>query len=335
MSETTSNDRFPNQTWQNELAAAFTNAEELFAFLELNPMYLPQAIKASKTFPLRVTGSYASRIKKGDLHDPLLRQILPLAEELDEIPGYKRDPVGDINARIAPGILKKYRQRALIITNGACAINCRYCFRREFPYRSDQLNKNKENLTLDYIAQDQSLEEIILSGGDPLILKNSRLASLIQKIASVSHIKFLRIHTRIPIVLPSRIDSELIDCISQTRLKAVIVVHTNHPNELSQEVQTAISNLIKAGISLFNQSVLLKGVNDNSKVLIALSKALFNIGVIPYYVHLLDKTTGTAHFEVSEQKALRLLKSMRESLPGYLVPQFVREQAGASYKIPL
>ena len=250
-------------------------------------------------------------------------------------PGFGPDPVGDIEALAAPGVLHKYHGRALLITTGACAIHCRYCFRRAFPYSEARLPRQQESLALDYIAGDESIREVILSGGDPLMLADERLAGLIGRIAAIPHIERLRIHSRLPIVLPSRITSELIRCLLASRLSVVLVVHANHAAEFDRAVGNAAALLRQAGVPLFNQSVLLKGVNDRADTLIQLSETLFKHGIIPYYLHLLDKTTGTAHFDVPMERAVALYGVLLRRLPGYLVPRLVRERAGAAYKVPV
>lgn len=324
-----------NQNWQQQLADSFPNPKTLLQFLDLNLSDLDGAEKASETFPFKVTRSFASRMKKGDIGDPLLRQVLPLVDELTSPADFSINPVGDREALISPGLLHKYHGRVLLITTGACAINCRYCFRREYPYSEGMFSRSAERAGLDYINSNKDIKEVILSGGDPLILHDSRINSLIRKIASIPHVNRLRIHTRLPIVLPARITPQLIQSLTETRLKTVLVCHANHPNEISGEVANAIAELVKANIPLFNQSVLLKGINDQAEILINLSEALFSLGIMPYYLHLLDKTKGASHFDISEQKAKIIQKKLRQQLPGYLVPQIVREKQGERYKVPL
>jgi EF-P beta-lysylation protein EpmB len=321
--------------WQSDLLDSFTQAEELMSYLGIELSWQPVSREASERFPFRVTRSYAARMEKGNVDDPLLRQVLPLKDELAHQPGYLADPVGDVASIAAPGVLHKYRARALLITTGSCAINCRFCFRREFPYNQSQLSKQMENAGLAYIAKDRTIREVILSGGDPLILRDSRLNILLQKIAAIPHVRRLRIHTRLPVVLPSRITAKLIDCLRRTRLQTIIIIHANHANEVNDEVAAALGELRRAGIALLNQSVLLRSINDRTETLIELSEALFQAGVLPYYLHLLDKVSGAAHFDVSLREAAVLHRAMREQLPGYLVPRLVRERAGAPYKILL
>lgn len=321
--------------WQAELADSFTDPHDLLGFLELDPRDFPALGRAAASFPFRVTRSYAGRMAKGDPADPLLRQVLPLAEELVTWPGFVADPVGDLAAAVAPGVLHKYQGRALLIVTGACAIQCRYCFRREFPYEANPLGRSREREALDFIAGDESLTEVILSGGDPLVLSDERLSGLVERLAAIPHVRRLRIHSRLPVVLPSRITGELARGLAGSRLQAVLVVHANHPAEFDESVKDALDRLRVAGIALLNQAVLLKGVNDRAATLYRLSETLFDHGVLPYYLHLLDKARGTAHFEVDEGRALELLRHLRETLPGYLVPRLVREVAGEAFKRPV
>lgn len=321
--------------WQAELASAFSDPRQLLAFLNLEVSDPGGLLSACQGFPFRVTHAYAERMRKGDAQDPLLRQVLPLAEELEDHIGFGADPVGDLNVIATPGLLHKYQGRILMITTGACAIHCRYCFRREFPYGDNLLSKRREEDALDHIAKDDTLREVILSGGDPLVLTDSRLQSLIAGIEALPHISRLRIHSRLPIVLPTRITPELTRMLGESRLRTVVVIHANHPNELDDSVSTALQTLSRAGVSLLNQAVLLKGVNDQLDCLKQLSERLFTCGVLPYYLHVLDRAKGTAHFEVAHERALELHDALRQELPGYLVPRLVQEVAGEPYKTPL
>lgn len=269
---------------------------------------------------------------KKDPFDPLLRQVLPVRGELADYAGYSADPVGDLAAEAVPGVLHKYRGRALLINTGACAIHCRYCFRRNFPYADHQLNHSQEALALDYLRNDATLKEVILSGGDPLLLSDARLAAFLQKLDAIGHLQRLRIHTRLPIVLPARVTENLLKLLSGVGKHVVLVVHCNHANEINPRVGSALDTLRKAGIMLFNQSVLLRGVNDSAAVLCSLSEALFAHGVVPYYLHLLDKAAGTGHFEVPEAHARGLMKDVQTALPGYLVPKLVRDRPQALAK---
>ncbi len=273
-------------------------------------------------------------MRKGDIDDPLLRQVLPLAEEEAEVPGFIGDPVGDLAAAAVPGVLHKYRGRVLLVTTGACAVHCRYCFRRHFPYADSNPSVQQWQGALEYIHGHSDITEVILSGGDPLAFSDSRLADLVEQVAAIPHVKRLRIHTRLPIVLPSRVDKNLLAWLQRTRLQKVVVVHANHANEIDEEVRAAMRKLRDAGTMLLNQSVLLKGVNDSAEELADLSERLFEAGILPYYLHLLDRVQGAAHFEVDRARALWLMQVLRARLPGYLVPRLVREQPGADSKTP-
>lgn len=320
------------QNWQQQLGEAFSNIEDLCRYLHLSPDDLPVSVDAAKNFPLRVPLSFAACMDKGNPHDPLLRQVLPVNEELLTYPGFSHDPVGDLAAATQTGVLHKYHGRILFINTGSCAINCRYCFRRNFPYADLQLGKQQEDAAVQTLQDDPSISEVILSGGDPLLLSDARLARLIQQLDNIKHLKRVRIHSRLPIVLPARITDGFINTLGLSSKQIIIVMHCNHANEISGSVIAACKALKNSGITLFNQSVLLKGVNDNAAVLGELSERLFSHGVIPYYLHLLDKATGTGHFEVSEAEALALIRQVQAALPGYLVPKLVKEQAGGTSK---
>jgi EF-P beta-lysylation protein EpmB len=242
------------------------------------------------------------------------------------------DPVGDLAARAAPGLLHKYRGRALLAMTGACAVHCRYCFRRHFPYADESAVRDPAP-ALEHIARDAGIHEVILSGGDPLTLSDRRLADLVRSLATIPHLRRLRVHTRLPVVLPTRVTDACLAALTQTRLPCVVVVHANHANEIDEAVGAAFANMRAAGITLLNQSVLLRGVNDDADALAHLSEALFEAGALPYYLHALDKVAGAAHFEVGESRALAVMDALRVRLPGYLVPRLVREQAGAPFKL--
>ena len=323
------------KSWQQQLSEAFNTIEGLCDYLQLSSDALPISVAAAKNFPLRVPLSFAACIEKGNPHDPLLRQVLPVYDETRHFPGYTSDPVGDLPAAAQTGVIHKYQGRVLLINTGSCAINCRYCFRRNFPYAELQLGKQQEEAAIAYIASDDSITEVILSGGDPLLLNDARLAKLIAQLNDIKQLKRIRIHSRLPIVLPARITDALVNMLSNSRKQIVVVVHCNHANEINSRVITACQRLKNNGITLLNQSVLLKGVNDNADVLSHLSERLFAMGIMPYYLHLLDKATGTAHFEVFEEDALTLVKHIKDRLPGYLVPKLVKEQAGAASKLAI
>lgn len=327
--------REPAARWQTVLKQAVRDPVELCRLLDLPAGDAEQARASMRPFPLLVPRGFLARMERGNPADPLLRQVLPLADELLEHPGYTADPVGDRAAERAPGLLHKYHGRALLVATGACAIHCRYCFRREFPYSEVPHAPAAWEPALAEIARDGSLAEVILSGGDPLMLVDRHLQRLTGRLESIAHVRRLRLHTRLPIVLPERVDEQLLEWIAATRLNVVVVVHANHPNELSREVGAALARLRGAGVMLLNQAVLLRGVNDDVDVLVELSERLQAFGVMPYYLHQLDRVTGTAHFEVEDSQGRQIVRSLRERLPGYLVPRYVREIAGEPYKVPL
>jgi EF-P beta-lysylation protein EpmB len=314
--------------WQHILAEAITDPAELIAALNLDPTWLPAARRAAALFPLRVPRGYVRRMRVGDPHDPLLRQVLPLGDELIATPGYGLDPVGDLASRAAPGVLHKYHGRALLVTTGACAVHCRYCFRRSFPYGEHAVTRSQWHSALEYLRQDPTIGEVILSGGDPLSLSDARLRECVADIESIPHVRRLRIHTRQPIVLPERIDAAFTEWLASVRLKKVMVVHVNHRNEIDESVTDALARVAKSGVTLLNQSVLLAGVNDSVSALQELSESLFAAGVVPYYLHLLDRVQGAAHFDVPEVRARQLVNKLTAQLPGYLVPKLVREIPG-------
>jgi EF-P beta-lysylation protein EpmB len=323
------------RSWQQDLADAITTPEELAAILDLDPQELDSAIGASIGFRLRVPRPFVSRMRRGDPNDPLLRQILPVAAELADTDEYVADPVGERGALRAHGLLQKYHGRALLITTSTCAVHCRYCFRREFPYAQQSGDAPRWSEALAEIRADASLEEIILSGGDPLSLSNARLESLTRALAAIPHVRRIRVHTRQPVVLPSRVDAGLLQWLRASELPTVVVLHVNHPNELDAELTAACARLRATGATLLNQSVLLAGVNDDLEVLSELSRRLFDAGVLPYYLHALDRVRGAAHFAVADERAQALAGQLAARLPGYLVPRLVREVAGAPAKVPL
>ncbi|HWP94325.1 MAG TPA: EF-P beta-lysylation protein EpmB [Gammaproteobacteria bacterium] len=321
--------------WQVELAQAISDPAELIAVLGLDEALLPAARRAAERFPLRVPRSFVARMRRGDPADPLLRQVLPLDLELTPVPGYRRDPVGDLDARLAPGVLQKYRGRVLVVTTGACAVHCRYCFRRHFPYADENPRPGQWHAALEAVRADPTIHEVILSGGDPLALSDARLAEFTDALATIPHVWRLRVHTRTPVVLPARVDEGLIRWLDGVRLQKVFVLHVNHPREIDMEVCAAAGRLAAAGATLLNQSVLLRGVNDEADTLVALSETLFAAGILPYYLHLLDRVEGAAHFDVPENRALGIMAQLHARLPGYLVPRLVREVPGAPGKLPL
>ncbi|HJX18845.1 MAG TPA: EF-P beta-lysylation protein EpmB [Acidiferrobacterales bacterium] len=318
--------------WQTALGQAITDPAELLEVLGLGPEWLPAARDAARAFPLRVPRGFVARMRRSDPADPLLRQVLPLAEECQAVEGYGADPVGDLAAHKAPGVLHKYQGRVLLTATGACAIHCRYCFRRHFPYAEANASAEHWRAALDYVTLHPDVREVILSGGDPLTLSDRRLAEFVRTIEDIPHVERLRLHTRLPVVLPERVTPELCAWLSGTRLMTVVVIHANHAQELDAATRAACARLADSGATLLNQSVLLRGVNDSVTSLAQLSEALFAAGVLPYYLHQLDRVQGAAHFEVSDATARTLLAGLNACLPGYLVPRLVREVAGASGK---
>jgi EF-P beta-lysylation protein EpmB len=327
------------QNWLNDLASAISDPEKLLNQLEIPAEQWPQPLEgirfaAKKLFIQRVPQPFIRRMEKGNIHDPLLRQVLPVNEELEYHPGYSADPLQEQD-NDQPGLLHKYRNRALLILKGGCAINCRYCFRRHFPYSDNKGSKSVWQQSLDYIEQHTELNEVILSGGDPLMAKDHELRWLTERLDQIPHIKRLRIHTRLPVVIPSRITAELCELLQATRLNVVLVTHINHANEIDAALTDALQQLKRSGVTLLNQSVLLKGVNDSVDAQVALSETLFDSGVQPYYLHVLDKVQGAAHFYVSDDQAKAIMREMITRVSGYMVPRLTREEGGKPSKTPL
>lgn len=325
-------------TWQKSLAQAIRDPKELISRLNLPISLLDPALQSVQLFPLMVPVSYLNRIERGNPEDPLLKQVLPVGVESKAVQGFTSDAVGDLNVRKTPGILHKYQGRALLMVSGACAINCRYCFRRHYPYGEEPRTLADWEPAWEALHADPSIQEVILSGGDPLLLTDVRLQELCERITEIPHVKRLRIHSRLPIVLPDRIHSGLLAMFQRLADNGTIVwmvIHSNHPNEIAADVELALRQLLLAGIPILNQSVLLKGINDSVDTLLKLSEKLINLGVIPYYLHQLDRVSGVAHFEVAEEQGRELIRELRTQLPGYAVPQFVREIAGEPHKISL
>jgi L-lysine 2,3-aminomutase len=319
--------------WMREWREAVTDPAELLRLLEIDPSTV--LLDDAGAFPLRVPRAYVARMRKGDPHDPLLRQVLPLAEEGRVVPGFGSDAVGDLDALVGAGVLHKYEGRALLVATGSCAVHCRYCFRRHFPYAEETAARNRWRDAVDRVRARPDVTELILSGGDPWSLATHKLAELTAALAEMPHVRRLRIHTRLPVVLPSRVDDELLAWVRALPIPVVVVIHANHAAELDDAVASALARLRAAGATLLNQSVLLRGVNDTVAALVQLSERLMADGVLPYYLHLLDRVAGTAHFEVDEARGIALLQSLRAQLPGYLVPRLVREQPGATSKLPV
>ena len=325
----------PARTWHDSLAAAIRTPDELIERLGLSPDFLEPARRASQLFPLRVPLSFVGRMKRGDPNDPLLKQVLPLEEEFVTALGYQTDAVGDGTSRCAPGLLHKYHGRALMIAAGACAVHCRYCFRRHYPYDDEPRRLQDWGPAFEKLEADPSIHEVLLSGGDPLMLTDLRLGEIVDRLAAIPHLTRLRIHSRLPIVLPDRVAPPLIDLLTRTRLTPIMVVHANHPNEVADDCEDALRTLVRAGITTLNQSVLLRGINDCVDTLTELSERLIDSGVIPYYLHQLDQVQGTSHFEVDPDVGRAIVDKLQTRLPGYGVPKYVREEPGARHKIHL
>lgn len=321
------------KNWQTLLKEVITDPAELLDKLKLNSDLLPAAQRTAKLFPLRVPRNFVERMQKANPYDPLLQQVLPLALEENLKLGFDSDPLLERSVNPLPGLLHKYHGRVLITLTSACAINCRYCFRRHFPYTENRAGGQAWQNILDYIQADSSINEVILSGGDPLLANDDYLRQSANDLAAILHLKTLRIHSRLPIVLPERITSQLLQGLTSTRLQPILVTHSNHANELDDSVKRAIASLRQRNITVLNQAVLLKGINDSIEALSNLSERLWECGILPYYLHLLDKVQGAAHFAVNKEKAKQLLISLRSRLPGYLVPKCVYEQPGAQSKL--
>ena len=321
--------------WQQALRAAVRDPRELLDLLGLDRLAPRLSDEAMVQFPLRVPRGFVARMRRGDPRDPLLRQVLPLDDEMRPMPGFGLDAVGDGAAKTAPGVIQKYRGRALLVATGSCAIHCRYCFRRHFPYAEETAARDGWRDAVDLIRRDASIEEVLLSGGDPLSLSNGKLAELTGALADIPHLRRLRIHSRLPIVVPERVDDGLMGWLSTLPWPVTLVVHANHANEFDGTVDAALGRLRAAGVHLLNQAVLLRGVNDSVDALGALSERGFAAGVLPYYLHQLDRVAGVAHFEVDDAHARALHAGLAARLSGYLVPRLVREIPGDTGKRPL
>jgi len=318
--------------WQTELRQCIDDPAELLRLLELPDTLLNGAQAAHQDFALRVPRPWLNRIHKGDPNDPLLRQILPLADERLQVPGFNTDPLAEAEANHASGLIHKYTDRVLLILSGACAINCRYCFRRHFPYTDNQLGPQQWQNVLEYLQRHTQVSEVIFSGGDPLATPDGRLQRMLNDLSEIPHLKRVRIHSRLPVVIPQRVTDTLTHALISTRLQPVVVLHVNHPQEIDADVKMACQHLRQAGITVLNQAVLLRDINDNKSVQKILSETLFSCGVLPYYLFVLDAVAGAAHFDVDDQAAQRLVGELQSELPGYLVPRLAREIPGRPSK---
>jgi EF-P beta-lysylation protein EpmB len=325
----------PLPRWQRALQEAFARPADLLEYLGIDPDLPVLALAQRRAFALRVPRGYAARMRKGDPYDPLFLQVWPSPREADVVPGFTKDAVGDLARLKDGGVIHKYEGRALVIATGACGVHCRFCFRRHFPYADALASRDHWQAALKQIAADRSIHEVILSGGDPLSLSDDKLAEFASALEFLPHVKRLRIHTRQPIVLPERVDEALLCWLARGRLQKVMVLHTNHANELDETVADAIHSLRENGVTLLNQAVLLRGVNDSVEAQQSLAERLFECGAMPYYLHLLDRVDGTAHFEVRPEEGASIVQQLSAKLPGYLVPKLVREEAGAPAKTPV
>lgn len=322
-------------SWQETLSDLVTDPAELLALLELSPGDMGLAKQGQLDFPLRVPRPFLARMEVGNPQDPLLLQVWPQGDEDLEVPGFVADPLEEMDSQPVAGILHKYAGRLLLMPTSSCAIHCRYCFRRHFPYQASIPDRQAWQNSFDYLRQRDSIQEVILSGGDPLAVSDRHLDWLLGQLEGIAHVGTLRLHTRLPIMIPARVSAALCRRLAASRLRCVLVLHSNHARELDDAVAAACARLRDSGVILLNQSVLLRDINDNAEALSELSERLFDMGVLPYYLHLLDRTGGTAHFEVDEQRGLDLIEALRQQLPGYLVPKLVRETPGAAAKQPV
>jgi len=314
--------------WRQVQRENFTRFEPLADFLELS-QELRRKILQRPAFPLNIPKRLAAKIAKNTLHDPILRQFVPLEEELLPFPGFVSDPVGDEKVRRSKKILHKYQGRALIVATSACAMHCRFCFRQKFPYETEEKRFDEE---LGYIRENTSLSEIILSGGDPLSLSDGALANLLGALDAIPHVKRIRFHTRFPIGIPERLDASFLDLLASVSKQIFFIIHCNHPKELDEDVTTALKKVQYLGIPVLNQSVLLAGVNDNERTLLALSEALLEAGISPYYLHELDQVEGAGHFSVPTERGKELIRYLQENLSGFGVPRLAREISGQPSK---
>jgi EF-P beta-lysylation protein EpmB len=321
--------------WQRQIAEAISSPAELGQLLQLPEPWIRANESARSLFPMRVPRYFASLMEVGNSNDPLLLQIMPKAEEFADVPGYSTDPLIENAAAAAAGLLHKYGSRVLLIFRGGCAVNCRYCFRRHFPYENHHLSQEKWQQIEAYLQQHPEVNEVILSGGDPLMANDAQVMKAAKRLAALPQIKRLRIHSRLPIVIPDRLTAELAEGLANMGLQIILVLHANHANEITATLQKKLAAWRQQGITVLNQSVLLAGVNDSVAALTELSEALFAAGVLPYYLHQLDKVSGAAHFAITDRQAKHLHAELLKILPGFLVPKLVREIAGEASKTPL
>ncbi len=324
--------------WQKELANCFTSLESLLEYLSINPQTLAISVndhsRARKLFPMRVPRPFADLMQAGNWHDPLLQQVIPQHAEYNNKPGFVEDPLEEQN-NPNKGIIHKYKSRILLVVRGGCAVNCRYCFRRHFPYQDNHIKHANYDSVITYVRQHTEINEVIFSGGDPLMANDAHLEALALNISAIANVKRLRIHTRLPVVIPSRINDEFLAWVRQLEVKLVMVMHINHANEVSPALKQKCQQLQQAGVTLLNQSVLLAGINNNADALEALSESLFDAGILPYYLHMFDPVKGASHFDVPRAEGQHIMAELIKRLPGFLVPKLVKELAGQPGKTPI
>ena len=323
------------QSWQNAMKLAIRSSTDLCEALNLNPELVHTSIDGEVQFPVFVPLEFLRRMRQGDPNDPLLLQVLPRAEESVVDPAFDSDPVGDSQVENAPGLLHKYVGRVLLILSGVCGIHCRYCFRRHYPYSTAPKSIERWLPALEYIQNDPSIHEVILSGGDPLTIVDEHLSVLVEHLDAIPHLTRLRIHTRLPVVIPQRVDEHLCGWLERTRLSKWVVLHINHSREIDVHLIDAIARLRRTGATVLNQAVLLRGINDTVEQLESLCERLVDCGVLPYYLHQLDKVSGATHFEVDSERGLAMMAELANRLPGYAVPKYVAEIAGQASKTPI
>ncbi len=321
-------------SWQKELAKTITDPKVLLTLLDINTEQSEGDFAARQLFPVRVPRPFIAKMEKGNINDPLLKQVMASALEFEEKAGFVADPLAE-HESVLPGVLHKYKSRVLLMVKTGCAVNCRYCFRRHFPYQENSLNKQNWPKVITYLQNNPDINEVVLSGGDPLMASDKHLSELIALIETVDHIKRIRFHTRLPVVIPQRITSELTQTLLNSRLKTIMVLHINHANEIDELLAQYLSKWRNHKITLLNQSVLLKGINDSVETLVELSERLFEVGILPYYIHLLDKVAGAAHFYRADEELVSIQQGLLAELPGFLVPKWAREEAGLLSKSPV
>ena len=323
-----------HKNWQKELANVVTCPKVLLEMVGLSSQVHENDIKARSLFPVRVPLPFIKKIRHGDANDPLLLQVMPRHQEFLTKSGFNKDPLLEQDNN-QPGLLHKYKSRVLVMFKTCCAVNCRYCFRRHFPYQENQLNKRSLIDALSYIKSDKNINEVILSGGDPLMAKDDAISWFLDELEQIPQIKRMRIHSRLPVVIPVRITEQLCERLAKSPLKIIFVNHINHANEIDNDFKNAMNMLKQANVLLLNQAVILKDVNDTVDAQINLSEALFDTDVMPYYLHLLDKVEGASHFDIDEAQAIKIMAELLEALPGFLVPKLVREIGGQKSKTPI